>query len=94
MKRRQISYKESCERECAHKLVPCGGPTVHGLEGYICKNCATFLAEQIASGNNLSNEPCSYCGKEPSYNTVGNYYVCQACAHNAKQMVCSWKEEE
>ena len=90
MDRRQVTFKEACARSCAIKLTECGGPTVSGLEGYICENCAAFLVTQIESGIGLSNQPCSYCGSQPTHKTIGQIFVCQACSMKALETAKRW----
>jgi hypothetical protein len=90
MNRRRITFNESCARECVLKLVKCGGPTAHGLEGYICENCASFLVAQFEVSSGLSNQRCSYCGGQPTHKTTGQFRVCQSCAAKALKTAKWW----
>ena len=88
--RRRISFEESCARECALQLTGCGGPTVHGVDGYACENCLAFIVAQFERGENLGMERCGYCGSSPTYAGVRGVPVCGSCSRRALDTARWW----
>ena len=92
MKRRQISFDESCGRPCALRLTQCGGPTASGLDGYVCENCLTYIDEKFESGKATGNEPCRYCSETPTYTGVQGGAICGPCTKKSLDAAKYWYE--
>jgi hypothetical protein len=90
MKRRAISFRESCERPCSLRLSSCGGPTASGLEGYACENCLSFIVQQFDLGLATGAERCGYCGSDPTYVGIRGVPLCGPCAQDGLQTARSW----
>ena len=90
MTRRRLSFEESCGRPCALRLTACGGPTSHGLDGYACENCLTYVVSQFDMGPDLRNERCGYCGKGPTYVGDRGVPICESCAKTALRTTRAW----
>src|SRR5450631_2180537 len=90
MERHAISFDESCSRPCALRIVECGGPTAHGLDGHVCERC---LESVVASASNqalLKPERCAYCGSSPAFTPIRTSPVCLKCALKALSAARSW----
>lgn len=90
MRKRGISFDESCARPCVFRLVECGGPTASGLDGYICENCAEFVLAQAEGIAGAASPSCGYCGQSPGYSVPGKAAVCGRCASAALQAARCW----
>ena len=89
MNRQKVTFEESCKRPCTLRIGSCGGPTVHGLNGYACENCIRRAIDKLNENHETSMQSCSYCGKAPSYQHQ-QINTCKECFEKALKSIEQW----
>lgn len=92
MTKTAITFDQACARPCALQVAPsCGGPTLSGVDGYVCENCSVKLVELSARAA-TDDARCGYCGTIPAFRPARGEAICNRCAVNGLSQVRTWYE--